>query len=177
MLPNTVDVEARMRRLAALVQTSNSLITTLSTWLGTQVAHQLIDTRRRGITLQEARKLDLGAGTPLPYRQGELWARLGGSPVRIATANALVVTRRMPREVVEQIQRVPLGFALQPHGVYRRPDTSVCAPTHDAHRGPRLTLRLTAVLVVNGRPWALTDETIDQVVVEHTAERPQDSVG
>ena len=42
--------------------------------------------------------------------------------------------------------------------------------------GPRLTLRLTTVLVVNGQPWALTDETVDQVDVEHTTELSPNSV-
>lgn len=169
---NTADIQAGMRCLIALVHNSNSLILALSAWLAmygverNEVTHRLVDASTRRIPRREAEKLDLPASMPLLRRRGELWASPDGVAVPIATANAWVVPQRMPLEVVEQIRRLPLGIALQPHGMRRVPALPRCSTVHDADRGPRLVVRLSALLVVDGVPWALTDEVVDQALVE-----------
>lgn len=164
----TADIEAGMRSLVTLVHNSNSLILALSAWLAmygverNDVTHRLLDARTRPVPPREATILDLAAGTPLARRCGELWAQPAGVPVRIATANAWVAPHRMPPETVELIGRAPLGIALQRHGVRRSP-----APPRWTTVHARLVVRLSATLVVDGVPWALTDEIVDQSLVEH----------
>ncbi|GLZ28198.1 hypothetical protein Lesp02_03880 [Lentzea sp. NBRC 105346] len=170
---NTNDVEARMRSLVTLIRAGNCLTVVLSTWLGMHgverngVRHKLIDRGTREITQHEADSLDLATGASLPYRRGELWADLAGASVRIATANALVVMHRLPFEVIQLLERIPLGVALQPYGVCRDTAPPRYSWTPDSVTGPRLVVSLTATLHVGGRPWALTDETIDQSIVDH----------
>ncbi|GLZ35108.1 hypothetical protein Lesp02_72950 [Lentzea sp. NBRC 105346] len=164
---STADLEAGMRSLITLAHNSNSLILALSAWLAmhgverNDVTHRLLDTRTRPVPYPEATELDVDEGLPLLRRRGELWAHPDGVPVRIAAANAWVVPQRMPADVVELIRQVPLGLVLQPHGMRRVPGVSRWS------RVPRLVVRLSARLLVGGVPWALTDEVIDQAIVEH----------
>lgn len=171
-MPHNADIEAGMRSLITLVRNSNSLILALSGWLAsygaerTDVTHRLVDVRTRRLPRQEAEKLDLTAGTLLLRRRGELWAEPNGVPVRVATANAWVAPHRMPVDAVERIRRQPLGIALQRYGMRRVSRPPRWTTVRDAHLGRRLVVRLAATLVVNGVAWALTDETLDQSIVE-----------
>ena len=163
----TADIEGGMRSLITLTQNSNSLILALSAWLAIHgveqntVTHRLTDARIRPVPRDQAAKLDLPAGTPLLRRRGRLWAEPDGVPLGIAVANAWVVLDRLPDEVVQLIRQVPLGIALQPYGVRRVPGLARWSA-----RRSRVVVRLSATLVVDGVPWAVTDEIVDQAIVE-----------
>ncbi|WP_199440917.1 hypothetical protein [Umezawaea beigongshangensis] len=174
-----VELLRRMRRLVTLIRAQNCLTSSVSTWLGIQdnhrsgVTHRLLSEDRRCATSAEAHVLDLDEGERTTYRQGELWAELAGVPVRLASVNALVVTSRLPRSVREDLDLgIPLGLALQKVGMRRQTDAPDYRYVTDERGGTGLVAELTASLLVNGVPWVLTDERLEQSIVAHREPGP-----
>jgi len=174
------EIIRRMRKLMILINTMDCLSMSLSAWLALRdndkngVIHDLMDSCKRPATDKEAMTLQLTRGESTVYRTGSLWADLGGVPTPIATsANALVVTSRLSSGVLTDLKNgVPLGIALRKTGVRRHTQPPVFDLVPDGSSGKRLVMRLTSTLFVGGRPWAVTDEEIDQVVVTHREPGP-----
>jgi hypothetical protein len=163
-----------MEGLVTLIRAMDCMSVSIGVWLNIAdgksygITHRLEDEHARPANQQEARHLRPDKGEKTVYRRGSLWTDLGGKEVRVADAGALVVWSRLPTAVRKDLGRgTPLGLALQKVGARRHTDP----PNHcwkvDADGSARLVTRLTATLLVGGRPWARTREVLHQVIVEH----------
>lgn len=178
MPPLDSETDYRMRMLVTLIRSTDCLSLALSTWLGMQghegngVMHRLVRCRPREVTVREAEVLEVDPGSVLDYRQGELWAGLNGIEQRLAVVNGLVVTSRLPQKARDMLTALPLGLVLQQFGGRRQTDPPIYERVTAADGEHRLVARLSATLLVGGRPWALTDEEVDQLVVTHRVPGP-----
>jgi hypothetical protein len=174
------EIRRRMSKLMLLINAMDCLSMSLSVWLALRdndkngVSHKLTASHKRLATDAEAMILQLARNEATVYRTGSLWADLSGVPTPIVpSANALVVTSRLSSGVLADLRNeVPLGIALRKVGVRRHTQPPAFELMPDDTSGTRLAMRLTSTLFVGGRPWAVTDELIDQAVVEHREPGP-----
>ncbi|WNV83179.1 hypothetical protein [Umezawaea sp. Da 62-37] len=174
------DLLRRMEGLVTLINAMDSLSESVAVWLNIQdnqsygITHRLHDDHPWPIAEQDAAYLRPKQGEKIVYRRGSLWADLRGTEMRLATANALVVWSRLPRSVrADLADKIPLGFALRKVGAKRQTDPPVFTAKVGEDGSPRLEAHLTSTLLVSGRPWARTQEVLDQVIVEHREPSPE----